>query len=259
MDTSYEKDDTPSNSSDRRFRRMPNLFYASSRKNRMNRKEKIKGNTEIVTTAKENPAHVNACKQQIVNQAVRISFFNGERSEDTDNAITCCICHERTHAHIFTRDQYFHPECFKCVACNDVIRHPSKFSFVDMYDEKGVLIHEECFTELFRTKCIVCNKHSSDYSKHIFFENEIMCNKHLLDKTRQCGACKRYEPSSIGRSFIEVNDGSRCLCPSCHSTVITDTLDAQPLWNIILDFFQNTLQLRVWDEMRSVPVVIVGS
>lgn len=95
------------------------------------------------------------------------------------------------------------------------------------------------------------------YVKHPFFDQELMCPKHTTEKQRRrCTGCHRFEPTRGG--FADLGDGGRCVCPACCRTVIIDNEEAQPLWEKVLEFFEHDLKLPIWDEMRRIPILIVG-
>jgi hypothetical protein len=49
------------------------------------------------------------------------------------------------------------------------------------------------------------------------------------------------------------------LCYACCRSVIVDEADVQPLWELVLSFFENKLGLPVWKEMREIPILVVQS
>jgi hypothetical protein len=131
-------------------------------------------------------------------------------------------------------------------------------------------MHKHCHAELYGKRCTVCrNNIQSDsngriqFIRHPFFETEIMCPKHREDSYRRCTGCSRFEPGGTGGgggggSFADLNDNGRCVCDSCLRTVIVDSEDAKPLWEKVLSFFEHQLKLPVWDDMRQIPILIVG-
>jgi hypothetical protein len=39
---------------------------------------------------------------------------------------------------------------------------------------------------------------------------------------------------------------------------VVDSDEAQPLWDIVVEFFEKKLQLPIWKDMRKVPILVVG-
>jgi hypothetical protein len=141
----------------------------------------------------------------------------------------------------------------------------SSGSFAFMVDEKGERhpLHRTCYAELYGVKCAVC-KHTIpagpdgkvSFVKHPFFDTEQMCPRHASEQSRRCTGCHRFEPE--GEPFADLNDAGRCACFSCCRTVVVDGHDAQPLWDKVINFFENKLNLPIWKDMRKVPILVVG-
>jgi len=220
--------------------------YASSLKPNQTRNKEVK-----------NAQHQPRRSQEISPPLKSSSVHNFKRG-NSDEDLVCYTCLEHISAsYISIQGKNYHPDCFKCIACNEVIQHSTNFLKADLGTEKEEPIHKKCFDEMYGKKCTVCFDRSVAYSKHVFFNDEILCTKHITDDIRRCDACKRYESKSAG--FIDVTDCGRCLCSSCYRTVILNSEDMTTLWNKVIDFFQSKLQLPICDGMRRVPVVSVGS
>ena len=70
------------------------------------------------------------------------------------------------------------------------------------------------------------------------FWKQRYCPAHAEDGTPRCAGCDRLQPR--GEEWGELHD-SRQLCLSCLGSVVTDTRDAQPLW-------QNVLRCGGWGQ-----------
>lgn len=57
---------------------------------------------------------------------------------------------------------------------------------------------------------------------------------HHEEAEPRCSACDRLQPHA--EQWVELEDG-RPLCLACLDTVVTDTRDAQPLWQNVLAYF----------------------
>jgi len=136
-----------------------------------------------------------------------------------------------------------------------------------MTDETGDKhpLHRKCYAELYGVKCVVCKNTIPtgpdgrvSFVKHPFFDTEQMCPHHAQAETpgRRCTGCHRFEPQ--GEPFAELGDCGRCVCYSCCRSVVVDSNDAQPLWNIVIKFFKEKLNLPIWNDMKDVPILIVG-
>ena len=176
----------------------------------------------------------------------------------------CVVCNQFALYYISTLGNNYHPECFKCYGCHKPIDQTKPFAYTT--DDLGVKypLHRPCYAQLYGITCVVCkepiptNENGRiSYVKHPFFEEELMCPKHTMEKhRRRCTGCHRFEPN--GGGFADLGDGDRCICPACCRTVIIDNEEAQPLYQKVLDFFEKELGLPIWDEMRSIPILIVG-
>ena len=175
----------------------------------------------------------------------------------------CSVCGKLAYSYLQTLGKKYHAECFRCMGCHDIIDPSSSFAFTRSEDGEKHPLHRKCYAELFGIKRAVCKESippgpdgKISYVKHPFFETEQMCPKHAVNPGRRCTGCHRFEP--IGNNFIELDDGDRCVCFSCCRTVIVDSGDAKPLWEQIISFFENTLELPIWKDMLEIPVLVVG-
>lgn len=170
------------------------------------------------------------------------------------------------------------------MGCNDPIDPSAPFTYMSEGGEKHPL-HMACHAELYGMKCTVCLEPipagpdgKIKYTKHPFFSNEVMCPTHVVESdrrlysssnastmssrknrpVRRCTSCHRFEPYR-GKGFLDLGDHDRCVCMACCRTIVCDSVDAQPLWRKVLKFWERTLQLPVWEGMREVPILVVGS
>uniref|UniRef100_A0A7S2XRV9 Protein DA1-like domain-containing protein n=1 Tax=Attheya septentrionalis TaxID=420275 RepID=A0A7S2XRV9_9STRA len=122
--------------------------------------------------------------------------------------------------------------------------------------------------------CVACGRLSPlRYRFQPFFPEERVCASHERDSSRnhdivsaandgvllkQCCACGRYEPSyDPSRHLLDLGDGDgRALCAACMRTAIVDTDDAIPVWQDVLRFMRHDLDLDVWTEIESIPIIV---
>lgn len=131
---------------------------------------------------------------------------------------------------------FWHPECFRCRACNLPISD-YEFSTSGNYP-----FHKACYKESYHPKCDVC-KHFIptnpagliEYRAHPFW-NQHYCPSHEHDNTARCCSCERMEPQGTG--YIAHKDG-RKLCLECLDSAIMDTNECQPLHADILKFYES--------------------
>ncbi|CAK8569587.1 unnamed protein product [Lathyrus sativus] len=131
---------------------------------------------------------------------------------------------------------FWHPECFRCRACNLPISD-YEFSTSGNYP-----YHKACYKESYHPKCDVC-KHFIptnpagliEYRAHPFW-NQHYCPSHEHDNTPRCCSCERMEPQGTG--YIALKDG-RKLCLECLDSAIMDTNECQPLHADILRFYES--------------------
>ena len=191
-----------------------------------------------------------------ITPSLKSSSVHNFKKGSADEESVCYACREHISAsYISIQKKNYHPDCFKCILCNEVFPSHGTFVRKDLGDGIDVLMHKECHDEMLEKKCTLCFERSVAYTKHVFFSDEIVCSKHVTGSVRRCDACTRCEP--IESVFFDLCDGGRRLCPSCYSTVVLKRSDLMRLWNMVLDFFDNKLHLKVWDALRSVPIASV--
>lgn len=92
-----------------------------------------------------------------------------------------------------------------------------------------------------------------------------------IGEVRRCAGCHRFEPkfASSSKHFVDVGDADtgRCVCLACCRTLVTNSDEAIPLWEQVLNFFEGPLGL-ITDEdsisgvsrqsLKSIPVMLVG-
>ncbi|KAK9129967.1 hypothetical protein Sjap_010454 [Stephania japonica] len=144
----------------------------------------------------------------------------------------------------------WHPECFRCHACNLPISD-YEFSMSGNYP-----YHKSCYKERYHPKCDVC-KHFIptnsagliEYRAHPFW-NQKYCPSHEHDETPRCCSCERMEPRDT--QYIFLGDGRR-LCLECLDSAIMDTNECQPLYMDIQEFYEG-LNMKVTQQ---VPLLLV--
>ncbi|XP_057804091.1 protein DA1-related 2-like isoform X2 [Salvia miltiorrhiza] len=145
---------------------------------------------------------------------------------------------------------FYHPECFRCHACNyPITEHEFSLSGRETY-------HKSCFKELNHPKCEVChqfiptnNMGLIEYRCHPFWSQKY-CPSHEHDNTPRCCSCERLE--SRNTRYISLGDG-RCLCLECMESAIMDTGDCQPLYHSIRDYYEG-MNMRIAQE---IPMLLV--
>ncbi|XP_014505132.1 protein DA1 [Vigna radiata var. radiata] len=131
---------------------------------------------------------------------------------------------------------FWHPECFRCRACNLPISD-YEFSTSGNYP-----YHKSCYKESYHPKCDVC-KHFIptnpagliEYRAHPFWVQKY-CPSHEHDCTPRCCSCERMESHEAG--YIALKDG-RKLCLECLDSAIMDTNECQPLYADIQKFYES--------------------
>ncbi|OVA04568.1 zinc finger protein [Macleaya cordata] len=144
----------------------------------------------------------------------------------------------------------WHPECFRCHACNMPISD-YEFSMSGNYP-----YHKSCYKEHYHPKCDVC-KHFIptnaagliEYRAHPFWIQKY-CPSHEHDGTPRCCSCERMEPRDT--KYISLDDG-RKLCLECLDSAIMDTNECQPLYLDIKEFYEG-LNMKVEQQ---VPLLLV--
>ncbi|XP_021820996.1 protein DA1-like isoform X3 [Prunus avium] len=144
----------------------------------------------------------------------------------------------------------WHPECFRCRACNLPISD-YEFSTSGHYP-----YHKSCYKESYHPKCDVC-KHFIptntagliEYRAHPFWVQKY-CPSHEHDTTPRCCSCERMEPQDT--KYVPLNDG-RKLCLECLDSAIMDTSECQPLYLDIQEFYEG-LNMKLEQQ---VPLLLV--
>ncbi|GLT73837.1 hypothetical protein SLA2020_456700 [Shorea laevis] len=145
---------------------------------------------------------------------------------------------------------FWHPECFRCHACNLPISD-YEFSMSGNYP-----FHKYCYKERHHPKCDVC-KHFIptnpagliEYRAHPFWIQKY-CPSHEHDGTPRCCSCERMEPHNTG--YVGLNDG-RKLCLECLDSAVMDTSECQPLYYEIQAFYEG-LNMQIEQD---VPLLLV--
>ncbi|KAG6729485.1 hypothetical protein I3842_01G031400 [Carya illinoinensis] len=144
----------------------------------------------------------------------------------------------------------WHPECFRCHACNLPITD-GEFSISDYRS-----YHKLCYKEQRHPRCEVCKNFipaNSEglipYREHRFWKNKY-CPSHEHDGTPRCCSCERMEPRDT--RYLLLDDG-RKLCLECLDSAIMDTQECQPLYLEIQEFYEG-LNMKVEQQ---VPMLLV--
>ncbi|KAJ6848205.1 protein DA1-related 1-like [Iris pallida] len=144
----------------------------------------------------------------------------------------------------------WHPECFRCHACNQPI---SEYEF-SMYEDHPY--HKSCYRERHQPKCDICKQFIPanrsgliEYRAHPFWLQKY-CPSHELDGTPRCCSCERMEPRDT--KYITMDDG-RKLCLECLDSSIMDTSECQPLYLDMRDFYEG-LNMKVGQQ---IPLLLV--
>ncbi|KAM7521079.1 hypothetical protein LguiB_020041 [Lonicera macranthoides] len=145
---------------------------------------------------------------------------------------------------------FWHPECFRCHACNQPISD-YEFSMNGNYR-----YHKSCYKEQYHPKCDVCKNFIPtnaagliEYRAHPFWVQKY-CPFHEHDGTPRCCSCERMEPSDS--KHVGLDDG-RKLCLECLDSAIMDTNECQPLYLDIQEFYEG-LNMKVEQQ---VPLLLV--
>ncbi|RWR95668.1 protein DA1-related 1-like protein [Cinnamomum micranthum f. kanehirae] len=145
-----------------------------------------------------------------------------------------------------------------CAGCNTEIGHGRFLNCM------GGVWHPECF------RCHACNLPISDYEiptnesglieyrAHPFWLQKY-CPSHEVDRTPRCCSCERMEVSSLSPDFqprdaryVTLDDG-RKLCLECLDSAIMDTSECQPLYLDIQEFYEG-LNMKVEQQ---IPLLLV--
>ncbi|XP_068333915.1 protein DA1-related 1-like [Pyrus communis] len=144
----------------------------------------------------------------------------------------------------------WHPECFRCRACNlPITDYEYSMSGNHPY-------HKSCYKEQHHPKCDVCKSFIPtnsagliEYRAHPFWLQKY-CPAHERDRTPRCCSCERMEPRDT--RYLLLDDG-RKLCLECLDSAIMDTHECQPLYLEIQDFYEG-LNMKV---KQQVPMLLV--
>lgn len=144
----------------------------------------------------------------------------------------------------------WHPECFRCHACNQPISD-YEFSMSGNYP-----YHKSCYKEHYHPKCDVCKQFIPtnmngliEYRAHPFWLQKY-CPSHEMDGTPRCCSCERMEPRDI--QYVTLDDG-RKLCLECLDSAIMDTSECQTLYLDIQEFYEG-LNMKVEQQ---IPLLLV--
>lgn len=175
----------------------------------------------------------------------------------------CAACGLTHGSFLKAFDRIYHPECFRCTTCEGKIDPNDQFKYTTDLQGRRHPHHRECYIG-FAVSCAVCKQKlpmtaagQVPFIRHPFFDDEKMCVRHAEEQHRRCEGCQRLEPRDS--PFIDVMDGNRSVCPACCRSVVVDNVEAKPLWNKVLAFFENYLKLPVWGPLRNLPILLVGS
>nr|XP_043631152.1 protein DA1-related 1-like [Erigeron canadensis] len=145
---------------------------------------------------------------------------------------------------------YWHPDCFRCHACNLPI---SDYEF-SMSENRP--FHKSCYKEHHHPKCDVCKNFIPtnvggliEYRAHPFWLQKY-CPAHEHDRTPRCCSCERMEPRDM--KYFLLDDG-RKLCLECLDSAIMDTHECQPLYLEIQEFYEG-LNMKIEQQ---VPLLLV--
>ncbi|KAL1308108.1 hypothetical protein HN51_050040 [Arachis hypogaea] len=148
-------------------------------------------------------------------------------------------------------DTYFHPDCFRCHACQYPITE-REFSLSGKHP-----YHKSCFKELTHPKCEVCFQFIPinaagliEYRCHPFWSQKY-CPSHEYDYTSRCCSCERLEPRNV--KYYRLEDG-RSLCMECMESAIIDTGDCQPLYHSIRDYYEG-MNMKIGQQ---IPMLLVA-
>lgn len=144
----------------------------------------------------------------------------------------------------------WHPECFRCRACNlPITDYEYSMSGNHPY-------HKSCYKEQHHPRCDVCKNFIPtnsngliEYRAHPFWLQKY-CPSHERDRTPRCCSCERMEPRDA--RYLLLDDG-RKLCLECLDSAIMDTHECQPLYLEIQDFYEG-LNMKV---KQQVPMLLV--
>lgn len=144
----------------------------------------------------------------------------------------------------------WHPECFRCYACDQPI---TDYEF-SMHGDHPY--HKSCYRDLYHPKCDVCKQFIPtnmngliEYRAHPFWMQKY-CPSHEHDGTPRCCSCEKMEPQDT--KYVSLDDG-RKLCLECLDSSIMDTHECQPLYLDIREFYEG-LNMKVDQQ---IPLLLV--
>ncbi|KAE9606735.1 hypothetical protein Lal_00026472 [Lupinus albus] len=144
----------------------------------------------------------------------------------------------------------WHPECFRCHACNLPI---TEYEF-SMSSSRPY--HKSCYKKQHHPRCDVCKNFIPtnsagliEYRAHPFWLQKY-CPSHERDGTPRCCSCERMEPKDT--KYLLLDDG-RKLCLECLDSAIMDTHECQPLYLEIQEFYEG-LNMKVEQQ---IPMLLV--
>ncbi|KAA8547301.1 hypothetical protein F0562_003835 [Nyssa sinensis] len=147
-------------------------------------------------------------------------------------------------------EAFWHPECFRCHACNQPI---SDYEFSVSGNHP---YHKTCYREQHHPRCDVCKNFIPtnaagliEYRAHPFWLQKY-CPSHEHDGTPRCCSCERMEARDT--RYLLLDDG-RKLCLECLDSAIMDTHECQPLYLEIQEFYEG-LNMKVEQQ---IPLLLV--
>lgn len=165
---------------------------------------------------------------------------------------TCLGCHgEIGHGrYLSCMGGFWHPECFRCHACNEPI------SDYEFSMSRNRPYHKSCYKEQHHPRCDVCKNFIPtnpagliEYRAHPFWMQKY-CPSHEYDMTPRCCSCERMEPRDT--KYLVLDDG-RKLCLECLDSSVMDTNECQPLYIEIREFYEG-LNMKV---QQQIPLLLV--
>ncbi|KAL3721460.1 hypothetical protein ACJRO7_033888 [Eucalyptus globulus] len=166
--------------------------------------------------------------------------------------IICAGCNAKIGSgrYLNCMDSFWHPECFRCHACN----HP--FADAEFSVRENRPYHKSCFKEQHHPRCDVCSSYIPPYADghikyraHPFWQRKY-CPSHERDKTPQCCSCERLEPRDP--KYLSLDDG-RKLCLDCLDSAIMGTAECHQLYHEIQEFYEG-LNMKVEQQ---IPLLLV--
>ncbi|KAJ9703356.1 hypothetical protein PVL29_004938 [Vitis rotundifolia] len=159
------------------------------------------------------------------------------------------IGHER---HLRRMGAVWHPECFRCHACG------LRIFDLEFSVSGNRPYHESCYKDQNHPRCNVCKNFipsnaagETEYRAHPFWM-QAYCPSHEHDGTPRCCSCERTEVRDISIRYLSLDDG-RKLCLECLGSAIMDTLECQPLYLEIQEFYEG-LNMKVEQQ---IPLLLV--